>query len=94
MFMCVGSKACTWLLTCPTTHAFCLSLIHFLTTLRTHLGLPHPIVVNLSRCQCGHTIDYSDTHLFWCPCGNERTSAHDTFWDIIACIALENGPHV
>jgi hypothetical protein len=90
----VGSKACTWLLTRPTTLAFYLSLIHFFTTLRRCLGLPHPIVVNLSRCQCGHTIHYPNTHLLWCPCGTEHTTAHDTFRDIIATIVLASGAHV
>jgi len=56
---------------------FCLSLVHVFTTLRTRLDLPHPTVAHLSRCQCGHTIDDLNTHLLWCPCGNEHTT-HDT----------------
>jgi hypothetical protein len=54
---CAGPKASTWLLIRPTTPAFHLSLVHFLTTLRTRLGLPHLIIAHLSWCQCGHTIN-------------------------------------
>jgi len=39
----------------------------FLSTLCTCLGLPHPTIVNLSWCECGHTIHNLGTHLFWCP---------------------------
>ncbi len=67
---------------------------HFLTTLHTCLGLPHPIVANFSWCQCGHTIDNLDTHLFRCPCGSDCITAHNTLRDIIAPIALESGTHV
>jgi len=74
----VGLGANVWLLARPTTPAFCLSSTHFLITLRTHLGLPHPMVAHLSWCQCGHTIDNLDIHLFWCPCMNECISTHDT----------------
>ncbi len=41
---CANLGASVWLLTHPTTLSFHLSLTHFLITLRTHLGLPHPIV--------------------------------------------------
>ncbi len=36
----------TWLLICPTKPMFCLSLVHFFTTLHTCLGLPHPIIAH------------------------------------------------
>jgi hypothetical protein len=61
---CVNVGATAWLLTHPTTLTFHLSSTHFFTTLRTHFGLPHPIVAHLSRCQCGHTIDDLGTQLF------------------------------
>jgi hypothetical protein len=41
-----------------------------------------------------YTIDNLGTHLFWCPCGNERTTVHDTFRDTIVAIALESEAHV
>ncbi len=91
---CVGSKASTWLLTRPTTPTFRLSSIHSLTTLPTRLGFPCPIVMNISHCQCGHTIDYLDTHLLWCPSRNECTTAHNTFHNVITAIALKSGTHV
>jgi hypothetical protein len=43
----VGLRASVWLLIHPITPTFHLSLTHFLTTLRTHLGLPHPIIAHL-----------------------------------------------
>jgi len=43
------------LLANPTTQKFCLSSTHFFIALLTCLSLPHPIVVHLSQCQCGHT---------------------------------------
>jgi len=70
------------------------SSVHFRTTLWTCLGLSHLIVAHLSWCQCGHTIDDLCTHLLRCPCGSECIVAHDTFWDAIATIILENGTHV
>jgi len=45
---CLGLGADMWLLARPTTPAFHLSLAHFLITLRTYLGLPHPMVSHLS----------------------------------------------
>ncbi len=45
---CAGLGASAWLLTCPTTLTFDLFLAHFLTTLRTYFGLPHPMVAHLS----------------------------------------------
>jgi hypothetical protein len=64
---CANLGANVWLLARPTTLSFHLSLVRFLTTLHTHLGLPHPIVAHLSWCQCGHTIDDLGTYLLQCP---------------------------
>jgi len=41
-----GLIVVTWLLTRPTTPMFCLSWVHFLTTLHTCLDLPHPIIAH------------------------------------------------
>ncbi len=76
---CVGPRVSTWLLVRPTTPTFHLSSTHFLTTLHTRLGLPHPIITHFSRCQCGHTISDLGAHLLWCPCGSECMIAHYTF---------------
>jgi hypothetical protein len=46
-FMC-GPRASVWLLVCLTTPTFRLSLAHFLITLHTYFGFPHPIVTHLS----------------------------------------------
>jgi hypothetical protein len=91
---CAGSRVGAWLLACPTTPTFPLSSAHFLTTLRTHLGLPHLTVAHLSQCWCDHTINNLGTHLLRCPCENEHTVAHDTLWNIIVTIVLENEAHV
>ncbi len=91
---CASPRACAWLLVHPTTPTFRLSSTHFLTTLHTHLGLPHPIVAHLLWCQCGHTINDLDTNLLQCFYGNECIIAHDTFRDIVATIILESGTHV
>jgi hypothetical protein len=91
---CAGLKVGVWLYARPTTLTFRVSLTHFLITLCTYLGLPHPTIAHLSRCQCGHTIDDLSTHLFQCPCGNERTSAHQTLRNIVVTIALESETRV
>jgi len=91
---CAGPRVGAWLLTYPITPTFHLSLVHVLTTLHIQLGLPHPIVAYLSRCQCGHTIDDLNTHLLECPYRSECTIAHDTFRDIVITIVLESGTHV
>jgi hypothetical protein len=75
---CAIPRAGVWLLTFLTTPTFHLSSTHFLTTLCTYLGLPHPTVAHLSQCQCGHTIDDLNTHLFQCPCRGECIITHDT----------------
>ncbi len=90
----MGLGAHTWLVTRPTTPTFHLSSAHFLIELNTRLGLPHPTMAHLSWCYCGHTIDNLGTHLLRCPCGNECTTIHNTFQNIVATIALENGTHV
>jgi hypothetical protein len=63
-FMCKSKGRCFIIihLTTPIIH---LSLIHLLTTLHTHLGLPHP--AHFSWCWCGHTINNLGTHLFRVP---------------------------
>jgi hypothetical protein len=90
----VGPRATVWLLTCTTTPTFCLSSCHFLTSLCTCFSLAQPIVAQLSRYQCGHTIDDLDTHLLWHPCRSEHIVAHNTFRNTVTTITLENGAHV
>jgi hypothetical protein len=93
LFMC-GFKVRRLVLTHPTTPAICLFLAHFITTLWTRLGLPHPMVVHLSWCQCGHTIESLSIHLFWCFFKSEDIITHDTLQNIIATIGLESEAHV
>jgi hypothetical protein len=66
----------------------------FLTTLHIQLGIPHLMVEHLSWCQCFHTINDLGIHLLHCPCRNEHIAAHNTLWNTIATIALENGTHI
>jgi hypothetical protein len=94
IYSCASPRASTWLLTCPTTLAFHLSLAHFLTTLHTRLGLPHFSMAHLSQCKCDHIIDDLGTHLLKCLYRNEHTTTHNTFWDNVATIFLESGTHV
>jgi hypothetical protein len=94
IYSCAIPRASTWLLTCPTTLVFHLSLAHFLTTLHTRLGLPHFSMAHLSQCKCDHIIDNLGTHLFQCLYRNEHTTTHNTFWDNVATIFLESGTHV
>jgi len=94
LHLCASLRAGVWLLIHPTTPTFHLSPTHFLTSLHTHFGLPHPTMAHLSWCQCGHTINNLGTHLLQCPYGNECTTTHNTLRDVIATIALENGTHV
>jgi hypothetical protein len=53
----------TWSLAHPTTFAFCLFSIHFLTMSHTHLDFSRPIGAHLSCCQCGHAIDDLGIHM-------------------------------
>ncbi len=91
---CVGLRVDVWLLICPTTFAFHLFLTNFIRALCTHLGLSHLMVVHLSRCQCDHTIEGLNTHLFWYPYGSENIVVHDTPWNTIATIILKSEAHV
>jgi hypothetical protein len=90
---CANRRVNIWLLICPTTPAFCLTSIHFLTTLCTCFGLPHLTITLFSQCQCGHSIDNLDIHLLQCHFESEHTT-HDTLWNIIATIVLKSGTHV
>jgi len=91
---CANRGVGIWLLAHPTTLAFCLFSIHFLTRLRTYFGLPHLMITHPSQCQCGHTITNLDIHLLQCLFESERTTTHDTFWNIITTIILNSGAHV
>jgi hypothetical protein len=91
---CASPRASTWLITCPTTLTSYLSSTHFLTTLSNCFGLSHPIVIHFSQHQCGHTIDKLNTHLLQCPCESEHIIIHNTLWNTIVSIILENGTHV
>jgi hypothetical protein len=62
-FTCACPTVGTWWLAHPTTLAFHLSWIHFLTTSHTHLDLSHPIIAHLSRCPCGHVTDDLGIHV-------------------------------
>jgi hypothetical protein len=83
-----------WLLTHPSAPSFCLSCAHFLTAFYIHLDIPHPIIVHLSWCKCGHTINDLGIHLLHCSCGSECIAVHDALWNIITTIASKNGAHV
>jgi len=74
---CVGLITGVWLLVHPTTLAFSLSLVHFLTTLCICFDLPHPTIAHFSCCQCELTNDDLSIYLFWCPCGNKHITTHD-----------------
>jgi hypothetical protein len=87
---CAILRANVWLLTHPTTFAFCLSSTNFIIILCTCFGLPHPMVKYLSWCQYDHTINNLGIHLFRCPCGNEHIIVHDTFQHTITTIVLES----
>ncbi len=92
---CAGpTSSQVWLLTHLSTLSFCLSLTHFLITLCIHLGIPHPMIAHISRCECGHTIDALGIHLLHCACRNERTTTHDTLQNIVAIVTLKSGPHI
>jgi len=51
-------------------------------------------ILHFSQCQCGCTINDLGIHLLCCPCGRERTVAHDTFWNTIGAIISKSGAHV
>jgi hypothetical protein len=79
LHLCANPRASAWLLVHPTTPTFCLSPTHFLISLHTHIGLPHPMMAHLSQCHYGHTIDDLGTHLLWCSYGSEHTTTHNKF---------------
>jgi hypothetical protein len=90
----VGLVTGAWLLARVSTPSFRLSFAHFFIALYIHLNILHPIILHLSRCQCGHTIDDLSIHLLHFPYGNKHTSTHDTLWNIVVTIASKSGAHV
>ncbi len=56
--------------------------------------MPHHIVAHISQCKCGHTIDDLGTHLLWCSCESECTTAHNTLQNLVVIIVSESGSHV
>jgi len=89
----VGPTTGAWLLVRFNTPSFHLFSAHFLTTLCIQ-SIPHLIVLHISWCYCGHTIDDLGIHLLCFPCKNEHTATHDTFQDTIVVIASKTGIHV
>jgi len=67
-----------WLLTHPSTPSFLLSSTHFLIAFCIRLIIPHPTIMHISLCQCGHTIDDLGIHLLCCSCGSGCIATHDT----------------
>jgi hypothetical protein len=78
-----GPTIGAWLWTHPSTPSFRLSFTHFLTTIYIWLNIWYPIVLHLSRCQCGHTIDDLGIHLLRYSCENECITSHDMLQNIL-----------
>jgi hypothetical protein len=68
------------------------SSISFRTSLCTWLGLPHPAIIGVRRCECGKELregSFGGQHLLWCPWGRERTLTHDDIRDALFGILRE-----
>ena len=66
----------------------------FRTALRTRLGLPHPAIAGVRRCECGEELQegiLAGQHLLRCGRGGERTLTHDGIRDVVFVILREAG---
>ena len=66
----------------------------FRTALRTRLGLPHPAIAGVRRCECGEELQegvLAGQHLMRCGRGGERTLTHDGIRDVVYVILREAG---
>lgn len=90
---CANLAICVWLLAHLNTLSFCLLSTHFFITLHIHLSIPHPIVVHFHDVNVviPLMIKVSICYIAHVECEPTCTITHDTFWNIIATIALESG---
>jgi hypothetical protein len=58
-----------WLIVKPSIHSF--RIVHFTFTSALHFcfNLIQPSTFSLFKCECGHGLDASNTHLTCCPFG-------------------------
>ncbi|GAQ93619.1 hypothetical protein KFL_017180010, partial [Klebsormidium nitens] len=66
----------------------------FRTALRTRLGLLHPAIAGVRRCECGEELQegvLAGQHLMRCGRGGERTLTHDGIRDVVFVILREAG---
>ena len=66
----------------------------FVTALRIRLGLPHPSIAGIRRCECGEELPQgilAGQHLLRCSRGGERTLTHDGIRDVLYVILREAG---
>jgi hypothetical protein len=66
----------------------------FVTAVRIRLGLPHPAIAGIRRCECGEEFGegiLAVQHLLRCSRGGERTLTHDGIRDTLYMILRESG---
>ncbi len=66
----------------------------FVTAMRIRLGLPHPAIAGIRRCECGEEFAegiLAGQHLLRCSRGGERTLTHDGIRDTLFLILRESG---
>jgi hypothetical protein len=66
----------------------------FRTAVRTWLGLSHPAIAGIRRCECGEELQpgpLGGQHLLRCSRGGERTLTHDGVRDVMFAVLREAG---
>ncbi len=66
----------------------------FTTAVRLRLGLPHPALAGIRRCECGEELSEgiaAGQHLLRCSRGGERTLTHDGIRDALYFILRDSG---
>jgi hypothetical protein len=66
----------------------------FSCVLWTRLGLPHPLVLGLTHCICGHSLNPMGIHLLHCTHGGERIASYNAIQDAFVSIVRDAGFHI
>jgi hypothetical protein len=86
---CAGLSANVWLLIRLVIPFFHFPLDDLSTTIRSKLGLSHPLILGVSHCICNQPLDPMGIHFLRCMHGGERMASHDVVWDAFVAIAKD-----
>jgi len=91
---CVGPSVGAWLFAHLAIPCFHLPSDVFSFVLWTRLGLPHPLVLNLTHYIYDQLLDPMGIHLLHYVHGGERVISHDVIWDVFASIVKNVRFHI